>query len=143
MSKENEAVAVKFVTAMGENDPVAAAETLAPEAFAEARGYSNFAGKRNASMMIGGIEAFKALLPDGLRFTILSVTSNEDTVVVECEGNATTCAGTQYRNHYCFVHRLKGGKIVEVREYFCGAHANEVLWPLASVMSEDLANTVD
>ena len=142
MSKENEAVAVKFVMAMGANDPVAAAETLAPEAVAEARGYSNFKGKRDAKMMIGGIEAFKALMPDGLSFKILSVTSNADTVVVEAEGNAVTCDGTPYRNHYCFVHVLKDGKIVELREYFCGAHANEVLWPLASKMSDDLANTV-
>lgn len=142
MSKDNEAVAVKFVMAMGNNDPVAAAETLAPEAFAEARGYSQFKGKRDAKMMIGGIEAFKALMPNGLSFNILSVTSNDNTVVVEAEGNAVTCDGTPYRNHYCFVHVLKDGKIVELREYFCGAHANEVLWPLASKMSDDLANTV-
>mgnify|MGYP003346109468 CR=1 FL=1 len=32
-------------------------------------------------------------------------------------------------------------EIVELREYFCGAHANEVLWPLAQ-QSADLANTV-
>lgn len=142
MSKDNEAVAVKFVMAMGNNDPVAAAETLAPEAVAEARGYSQFKGKRDAKMMIGGIEAFKALMPNGLSFNILSVTSNDNTVVVEAEGNAVTCDGTPYRNHYCFVHVLKDGKIVELREYFCGAHANEVLWPLASKMSDDLANTV-
>ncbi len=142
MSKENEAVAVKFVMAMGNNDPVAAAETLAPEATAEARGYSQFKGKRDAAMMIGGIEAFKALMPNGLSFKILSVTSNDNTVVVEAEGNAVTFDGTPYRNHYCFVHVLKDGKIVELREYFCGAHANEVLWPLASKMSADLANTV-
>ena len=142
MSKENEAVAVKFVMAMGNNDPVAAAETLAPNAHAEARGYSNFKGKRSAEMMIGGIEAFKALMPQGLSFKILSVTSNEDTVTVEAEGNAKTFDGTPYRNHYCFVHVLKDGKIVELREYFCGVHANEVLWPLASKMSDDLANTV-
>ena len=142
MRKENEAVAVKFVMAMGNNDPVAAAECLAPEAIAEARGYSNFKGKRDAAMIIGGIEAFKALMPNGLSFNILSVTTNEDTVVVEAEGNAVTCDGTPYRNHYCFVHVLKDGKIVELREYFCGAHANEVLWSLASKMSEDLANTV-
>jgi ketosteroid isomerase-like protein len=141
MSKENEAVAVKFVTAMGNNDPVAAAESLAPEAFAEARGYSNFAGKRDAAMMIGGIEAFKSLMPNGLSFKILTVTSNDDTVVVEAEGNAVTCTGTHYRNHYCFVHKLKNGKIVELREYFCGAHANEVLWPLA-LQSSDLASTL-
>ena len=142
MSKENEAVAVKFVTAMGSNDPVAAAQCLAADAYAIARGYSNFAGKRDAAMMIGGIEAFKALMPDGLAFSIVSVTSNEDTVVVECEGNATTSAGTAYHNHYCFVHAMKDGKIAHVREYFCGVHANEVLWPLASKMSGDLANTV-
>lgn len=142
MSELNKEVARRFVEAMGTNDPEGAALCIAPEAFAMARGYSNFAGKRDASMMIGGIEAFKALLPDGLRFDILSVTGDDERVVVECEGNGVTCEGTPYRNHYCFVCEMKDGKIREVREYFCGVHANEVLWPLATRMS-DLGKTVD
>jgi uncharacterized protein len=140
--ENNKAVARRFVEAMGSNDPVAAAQCLAPDACAIARGYSNFAGKRSAEMMIGGIEAFKALMPEGLKFDIKSVIGDGDLVAVECEGNARTFEGTPYRNHYCFLHVLRDGKITEVREYFCGVHANEVLWPLAAKMSEDLANTV-
>jgi ketosteroid isomerase-like protein len=140
VTEKNKDVARRFVEAMGANDPETAAGCLAADAFAVARGYSHFAGKRDAKMMIGGIEAFKQLMPTGLAFKIISVTGEGERVVVEAEGNAVTSEGTPYRNHYCFVVELHNGKIKQFREYFCGVHANEVLWPLAKKVSE-LANT--
>ena len=127
----NRQVALKFIKAMGENDPVAAAECLAPDAIAVATGNSHFKGTRDARMMIDGIEAFKSLIPTGLAFTIKSAVAEGDQVAVECEGNAMTSAGTAYCNKYVFFITLKGGKITLVNEYFCTVLANEVLWPLA------------
>ncbi len=135
MSEANKQVALKFIKAMGDNDPVAAAECLAPDAVAVARGGSYFHGSRDARMMIDGIEAFKALIPSGLSFTILSALADGDKVAVECEGNATTVAGARYANQYVFVCTLRGGKITLVNEYFCTVLANEVLWPLAQSMA--------
>ena len=127
----NRQVALKFIKAMGENDPVAAAECLAPDATAVATGNSHFKGTRDARMMIDGIEAFKSLMPTGLAFTIKSAVAEGDQVAVECEGNATTSAGTSYCNRYVFFITLRGGLITLVNEYFCTVLANEVLWPLA------------
>ena len=131
MSEQNKQVALKFIKAMGENDPVAAAECLAPDAMAVATGNSHFKGSRNARMMIDGIEAFKSLMPGGLSLTVLSAVAEGDQVAVECEGNAITSAGTAYCNKYVFFITLRGGKITLVNEYFCTVLANEVLWPLA------------
>lgn len=136
----NRQVALKFIRAMGENDPVAAAECLAPDAVAVATGNSHFKGTRDARMMIDGIEAFKSLMPTGLAFTIKSAVAEGDQVAVECEGNATTSAGTPYCNRYVFFITLRGGKITLVNEYFCTVLANEVLWPLAQ-SSAGLAET--
>jgi uncharacterized protein len=135
MSDTNKQVALKFITAMGENDPVAAAECLAPDAVAVATGNSHFKGSRDARMMIDGIEAFKSLMPSGLSFTIHSAIADGDQVAVECEGNAKTVAGTAYCNRYVFVCTLRDGKITLVNEYFCTVLANDVLWPLAQSMA--------
>lgn len=43
--------------------------------------------------------------------------AEDNYVVVECRGQATTKTGKPYNNKYCFVFRLKDGKIEEVTEY--------------------------
>ena len=63
MSEANKAVALKFIAAMGSNDSVGAAECLAPDAMAIAKGNSHFKGARSARMMIDGIEAWTDIGP--------------------------------------------------------------------------------
>lgn len=130
MSEDNKRVAVQFVEAMGQNDMERFAECVASDAVAVAKGTTKFAGTRNAEMMIGGIEAFKHILPEGLQFEIVSATADGDRVVVEAQGNGTTVDGKPYHNSYCFVITLRDGKIVHVNEYFCTKLADAVLWPL-------------
>lgn len=130
MSELNKQVAVKFVEAMGQNDPAGFAECLDPDAVAIAMGTSNFAGKRDYAMMVGGVEQFEKILPEGLQFTIVSATADGDRVAVEAQGNGTTAQGKPYHNSYCFVITLKDGKITQVKEYFCSKLADEVLWPM-------------
>ena len=50
-----------------------------------------------------------------------------DRVVVLCRGEVKTAAGEDYNNSYCFVVRMKGGKMVELREYMDTALAEAVL----------------
>jgi hypothetical protein len=136
MSEQNKQVALKFLEAMGSNDPVGAAETLAPGAMTNTMGTGSFAGSRSAEAVLGAIESFKALMPSGLRLTIKTVTAEGDRVVVEASGNAETRAGTRYANNYVFVITLKDGKITEINEYFCSIYAEKVLWPLAQGLAE-------
>lgn len=130
MSDRNKQVAVQFVQAMGQNDVARFAECLAPDAVAVAMGTTHFAGSRNRDMMIGGVEAFKQILPDGLQFEIVSATADGDRVAVEAQGNGMTAQGKPYHNTYCFVITMKDAKIVHVNEYFCTKLADAVLWPM-------------
>jgi uncharacterized protein len=43
--------------------------------------------------------------------------AEDDIVVVEARGDNMTKAGKPYRNTYCMVYRLEGGKLKEVIEY--------------------------
>jgi ketosteroid isomerase-like protein len=130
MSEGNKQVAVKFVEAMGKNDPEGLAACLAPDAVAVAMGTTKFAGKRDYDMMVRGVEQFKQILPEGLQFDILSATADGDRVAVEARGNGTTAQGKPYHNTYCFMITLKDGLITHVNEYFCTKLADEVLWPM-------------
>jgi uncharacterized protein len=55
--------------------------------------------------------------------------ADEDYVVVEARGEMNRKDGTPYENEYCLVFRLKGGKIVEMREYLDSALCERILGP--------------
>ncbi len=138
MSEQNKQVVLKFIEAMGRSDGATAATCLAPDAFTLAKGFGKFAGVRHYDTIVGTIDAFKKLVPTGLRPDIKSVTAESDRVVVEFEGNATTCDGKPYNNQYCMVFTLAGSKIKQVNEYFCTILAEEVLWPLVEQIARDI-----
>lgn len=134
MSERNKAVVLRFLEAMGANDPGTAGECFAPDGLAVAMGTSHFAGPRTREMVVDGIVAFQQMLPEGLRFTIKTVTAEGDRVVVEAQGNGVTCDGARYANNYVFVATIEGGRIRRINEYFCSKLADEVLWPVAQRM---------
>ena len=55
------------------------------------------------------------------------VLADGDHVVVLARGHADTVDGKVYANDYCFVFKLAGGRIVEVREYMDTKLADAVL----------------
>ncbi len=134
MSETNKAVVLEFIAAMGTSDPVRAAPCLNADAYTEVRNWSKFGGRRKAEVIVGTIGAFNILLPTGLRPEILSVTAEEDRVVVEFEGKAVASDGRPYPNNYCMVFTMQNSKISRVHEYFCSKLADDVLWPLVEKM---------
>jgi carbon monoxide dehydrogenase subunit G/limonene-1,2-epoxide hydrolase len=137
MSEQNKQVVLKFIEAMGCSDGAAAVPCLDRQAFTLAKGFGKFAGVRHYDTIVGTIDAFKKLLPTGLRPTIQSVTAEGDRVVVEFEGNGVTCDGTDYCNQYCMVFTMRDGRIRQVNEYFCNILADRVLWPLVEKMQNE------
>ena len=55
------------------------------------------------------------------------VIADGDRVVVLARGEVKTVRGEDYDNSYCFVIRMRGGKMVELREYCDTALAERVL----------------
>ncbi len=71
-------------------------------------------GKAAVKEFIGGIgKAF----PAGLNSQISKVHSADDTVIVELTNTGKAFTGRDYRNEYCFVFEIEGGKIRRIREY--------------------------
>jgi ketosteroid isomerase-like protein len=51
------------------------------------------------------------------RNTAIRLIAEDDYVVIECRGDVTTKSGHAYRNTYCYVCRMEGGKVRELTEY--------------------------
>lgn len=130
MSEQNKKIVLRFLEATGNNDAATIEACVDPDGVSVAKGTSKFTGSRRFGTNIAStIETFERIIPTGMRYTFHSATAEGDRVVVEAEGDAVTHDGTPYRNQYCFVCRVKDGKVVEVNEYFCTKLADEVLWP--------------
>lgn len=56
-------------------------------------------------------------LKAGIVMTIQNMVAEGDCVVAEATGEAETREGRPYRNTYCFVFRVREGKIAAVTEY--------------------------
>jgi ketosteroid isomerase-like protein/catechol 2,3-dioxygenase-like lactoylglutathione lyase family enzyme len=56
-------------------------------------------------------------LVHSVRVTPTRILADEDCVVVEARGEATTKGGRPYNNTYCWIFRLDAGKILEITEH--------------------------
>jgi ketosteroid isomerase-like protein len=130
MIEGNKEVVLRFLEATGRNDAETVTACVDPDGVSVAKGTSRFTGPRRFGTNIADtIEAFKKIIPTGLRYRIRSVTAEGERVVVQAEGDAVTHDGRPYCNDYCFVCTVKNGRVVRVDEYFCTKMADEVLWP--------------
>jgi uncharacterized protein len=65
--------------------------------------------------------------PSRIQFT--RILADEDYVVVQCDGDATTLSGERYANTYCLVIRMENGMMRELTEYMDTALVERVLKP--------------
>jgi uncharacterized protein len=66
-------------------------------------------------------------LKAGISTTIERLTAEGDVVVAQTTGKSETHDGVPYNNTYCQVMRVRGGQIIEVKEYFDTQLAASVL----------------
>jgi ketosteroid isomerase-like protein len=63
------------------------------------------------------VEDFRRLFSRDVKFDFKGVYADGDTVVAEVTLSATLVNGRPYKNDYCFIHALKDGQVVEIREF--------------------------
>jgi ketosteroid isomerase-like protein len=78
----------------------------------------------------------EALIRGGrYRFTIQSLTAEEDRVSAIADGHSTRTTGVAYNNNYHFLFTIRDGIIVAIREYHDTRYAAEV-WSDFSSMGD-------
>jgi ketosteroid isomerase-like protein len=85
------------------------------------------------------IKLLAAMCDRPLRFTIKTLTADEDRVVAEAESEGTLVNGEEYSNTYVFVFRVRDGRIASVAEHYNALIAQEKLMPLMKFAQAKLA----
>jgi ketosteroid isomerase-like protein len=80
-----------------------------------------------------------AMCDGPLRFTIGSLTAEDDRVVAEARSVGTLVNGEPYENTYVFVLRIRDGRIASVAEHYNALIAQEKLVPLMAAAQARLA----
>ena len=70
-----------------------------------------------AAVQRGLLDPLFAQFATRYRNKAVRLIAEDDFVVIECRGDVTTKAGQPYRNTYCYVCRMDGGKVRELTEY--------------------------
>ena len=75
------------------------------------------------SFAAGVLDAF----PEGLAFTVHTMTAEGDRVAVEATSAGRHVSGRDYRNQYHFLFTWKEGRIIELKEYMDTELVTDVL----------------
>lgn len=128
---ENKALVQKIMDARAMRDPEPFRAAMADDFVWHITGSTAWSGSYN-----GKTEVIERLLrPLYAQFTAPSsitatrILADEDYVVVQAKGDATTRSGERYANTYCFVIRVENGKLLELTEYMDTALVDRVLQP--------------
>jgi ketosteroid isomerase-like protein len=140
VSEANKQVALDFLKAMDEGDADAMARCLTDDARTITKGFSAVSGPRDRATMLATTAAFREIVPTGFRAEVHRVIAEDDTVVLEFEGNAVLANGVPYGNQYVFVLSFRDGRICQLNEYFCTVLAERTIMPLLAEMSAELAH---
>lgn len=116
-----------FFDAMSRGDTKALVEAYAEDGRLVTTGRTLISGtydKAQIAAAAGGIfEAF----PQGIRFTIKTMTAENDRVAVEAESEGMHASGKLYTNQYHFLCRFRDGKLVEFKEYMDTERITDIL----------------
>lgn len=132
MSGSNKDIAQKFLEALGGGDVETVKTLITDDMIAVCTGTSLLSGTRGSADIIGVGDVFKKITKSGLRFEILTMTSEEDRVSVEAKGYSELVTGAAYNNEYHFLFFIRDGRIYKMKEYIDTKLADAVLAPLFS-----------
>lgn len=87
------------------------------------------------------IKLLAAMCDGPLRFTIHSLTAEEDRVVAEAESRGKLVDGSEYSNTYVFVFRIRDGRFAAIAEHYNAVVVQEKLMPLMQAAQRKVAPT--
>jgi len=123
----NKQLAREFMDAIARADVQAIQAAFAPDGVCWTAGSMPISGTFNRDQVAEAARGVLGVFPEGLKFTIKSITAEGDRVAIEAESHGRHKSGRIYANQYHFLMRVRDGKIAEWKEYMDTMHANDVL----------------
>ncbi|MGI8706578.1 MAG: nuclear transport factor 2 family protein [Sphingomicrobium sp.] len=118
-SAENKRINAEVFDGLAKADPTAFVDSMADDIVWIIEGQSRLSRRYEGKDALRNelIPALFANFATDYRNYADEIIAEGDRVVVLARGEVKTVRGEDYNNSYCFVFRMRGGKIVEVREY--------------------------
>jgi hypothetical protein len=127
VEEDNKALAWRMIDALSQVDVGFIQEHYAEDFRIWVGGSLPFSGSGDKTGAVAGMPAVLDLFPEGLRFEIKALTAEGERVAIEARSEGVTARGHRYRQEYHFLMRVRGGQIIEWREYMDTEHARKVL----------------
>lgn len=126
---DNKRIVTQAFDDLARADPTAFVDSMADEIVWIIEGQSKLSGRYEGKAAIedGLVPALFSNFATPYRNVAEEIIADGDRVVVLARGEVKTVRGEDYNNSYCFVLRMRGGRIVELREYCDTALAERVL----------------
>lgn len=126
-AEDNVAVVHRFFEAMNAGDVATIVESYADDGCCVTMGKTLISGSFDKTQVAMAVARISEAFPDGIRFVIHAITAQDDRVAIEAESFARHASGKDYNNQYHFLARLRGGRIVEFKEYCDTEHITDVI----------------
>jgi ketosteroid isomerase-like protein len=123
----NKELARNFIAALSRADSDWVLDHYADDMVMWTAGSLAFSGPHTKDEIRGLMDGILGAFPDGLEFSIRTLTAEDDRVAIEAECDGVHVSGTPYRNQYHFLMRIRDGAIVEFKEYLDTQLAQDVL----------------
>ncbi|CAB1369727.1 nuclear transport factor 2 family protein [Denitratisoma oestradiolicum] len=115
--ERNKQCARDLFAAISRGDAQAIADSYAEDGVLQTMGHTPISGRYDRNQIRAAAAGVLDAFPQGLEFTLHTLTAEEDRVAVEAESLGTHVSGKTYNNHYHFLLRFRDGKVVEMKEY--------------------------
>jgi ketosteroid isomerase-like protein len=119
-TESNRAIMTAVMEAMSRGDTQPFGEAMADDFSWHMTGTTAWSGTFAGKADVRGrmLKALFAQFATQYKNTPRRILADGDFVVIECRGEVITKTGKPYNNSYCFVIRMRDGKMVELTEYF-------------------------
>lgn len=78
---------------------------------------------------LDGIKLLQSLFPEGLHYTVDSVTAEDDRAAAEVRSQGTLADGEVFACRYAFIFRLRDGRIASIAEHFNPEPVERLIMP--------------
>jgi ketosteroid isomerase-like protein len=125
--ERNKKLTLAFIDAIARNDVPAIVAAYADDGRVTTMGSTLISGTFTKDQVVAAAGRVLDVFPEGLKFTVHTVTAEADRVAVEAESLGRHISGKTYNNKYHFLLRWRDGKLVEMKEYMDTEHLTDVL----------------
>ena len=126
--ERNKGLIRQFVEILNRGDGEALVSMFTDDGKSVTMGTTAISGDHDVEDMRTASKQILGAFPERLRFTILGMVAEGDKVAVEAESYGRHVSGAIYNNHYHFLFTLRGGKILEFKEYLDTQLLNDVIF---------------